>query len=207
MTITELPTSAALDEHAWDLLFTQARTVETFTDEPVPVEAVRAVYEAVRWAPTAMNSSPLRLAVVTSAPARERLVAHLAPGNQAKTLAAPLTLVAAYDPSFHEHLPVLAPHRAGMREDLDAQPEVREALARTSALLQVGYLLVALRGAGLHVGPMTGMDAAGVDAELFAANGWRALVVLNVGHAPAGTPGAVRPRAARLDFADVVEVL
>lgn len=188
-------------------LFADARTVNTFTDEVVDVDLVREVYEAVRWAPTAMNCQPLRLAVVESATARERLVAHMRPGNQPKTLAAPLTLVAAYDPCFHEHMATLTPHRPEMREKLAPDVEFRESTARFNGILQVGYLVLGLRGAGLHVGPMTGFDAAAIDEDLFAGSGWRTLVVLNVGHAPSGDEGDMRPRAARLSFDDAAVVL
>lgn len=189
------------------LLFDDARTTNTFVDEPVDLQTVREVYEAVRWAPTAMNAQPLRLAVIASADARARLVPHMSEGNRAKTLAAPLTLVAAYDPAFHEHLDVLAPHRAGAREKLDGEPEFRDSFARTNGLIQLGYLILGLRGAGLSVGPMTGMVATGIDGELFAESGWRTLAVLNVGHRAADHPEAVRPRAGRLDFEAAAAVL
>ncbi|WP_152187732.1 malonic semialdehyde reductase [Georgenia satyanarayanai] len=188
-------------------IFHDARTTNAFTPEPVDVALVREVYEAVRWAPTAMNGQPLRLAVVESAEARERLVAHMYQGNQAKTLAAPLSIVAAYDPAFHEHLEVLAPHRAGAREKMAGDPGFRETFARTNGLIQLGYLILGLRAAGLAVGPMTGLDAAGLDAELFAGSGWRTLAVLNIGHAASDAPDAVRPRAGRLDFETAAVVL
>ncbi|WP_232848152.1 hypothetical protein [Occultella kanbiaonis] len=73
-------------------------------------------------------------------------------------------------------------------------------MAHKSGLIQVGYLIVALRAAGLHVGPMGGFDATGVDTEFFSASGWRSLLVLNVGNAAA--PEGVRQRAARLTFED-----
>ena len=77
----------------------------------------------------------------------------------------------------------------------------REALARSSSMLQTGFLIVGLRAAGLHVVPMSGMDAAGIDAEFFAESGWKSLMVINVG-TPAG-PESVRPRAPRLEFDQV----
>jgi 3-hydroxypropanoate dehydrogenase len=51
-------------------LFHDAHTTNSFVDEPVDLAVVREVYEAVRWAPTAMNGQPLRLAVVESSAAR-----------------------------------------------------------------------------------------------------------------------------------------
>lgn len=183
----------------WRQIFHDAHTTNTFVDEPVDPALVREVYEAVRWAPTAMNAQPMRLAIIASAEARARLAPHMSEGNRAKTLAAPLTVVVAYDPAFHEHLELLAPHRAGAREKLADQPDFRDGFARTNALIQLGYLLLGLRGAGLSVGPMTGMDAAGINAELFTESGWQALAVVNLGHGAGDEPDAVRPRAGRLD--------
>ncbi|WP_127126578.1 malonic semialdehyde reductase [Georgenia sp. SYP-B2076] len=207
MTITSLTTPARLDDAALGLLFDDAHTTNAFTREPVDVDVVRRAYEHLRWAPTAMNTQPLRLTVLGTPESREPLVAHLSPGNQAKTLAAPLTVVAAYDPDFHEHMPVLAPFRAGMREQLAPDAELRDGLARTNGLIQLGYLILALRAEGLQVGPMAGMDAAGVDGALHAENGWRVLAVLNVGHAADPEDERAQfPRAGRLEFDQVAVV-
>ena len=152
-----------------------------------------------------MYTLPLRLLVVRTPEAKQRLGAHMADFNRDKTLAAPVTIVAAADPSFHQHLGTLAPFREGIAEQLDPQTDLREGMARTNALIQIGYLIVGLRAAGLSVGPMTGFDAAGIDAEFFGESGWRTLVAINVGY-PADE-GAHFPRQARLDFHQVAEVL
>lgn len=204
-TLTDLP---VLTEEQLAVLFEGAHTTNTFTDEPVDVALVQRVYEDLRWAPTAMNNQPLRLTVVDSAAARDRLVAHMAPGNQDKTASAPLTLVVAYDPRWHEHMPHLAPHREGAREQFEGKAEAREGMARTNALIQTGYLTLALRAHGLQVGPMGGLDTAGVDAEFHAENGWKTLLVINVGHAPnAEDEHAQRPRTGRLEFEQATQVL
>ena len=49
-----------------------------------------------------MNSQPLRIVLVRSPEARERLVQHMAPGNRARTLGAPLVAVLATDLDFHD---------------------------------------------------------------------------------------------------------
>ena len=97
----------------------------------------------------------------------------------------------AADTNFQPHLGTLAPHAIG--------------LARQSGLIQVGYLITRLRAAGLHVGPMGGFDAVGVDAELFADNGWQSLLVLDVGQPAA--ENATRPRAPRLEYAAVARTV
>ncbi|MBO0899697.1 malonic semialdehyde reductase [Cellulomonas sp. zg-ZUI222] len=182
-------------------LFRDARTVGRFRDAPVPDDLVRDVHDAVRWGPTANNSTPLRLLVVRSPEARERLAAHVAEFNRERVLAAPLTLVVAADTDFHHHFPTLVPHAPTSGERLAGVPDVRERMARENAWLQTGYLVVGLRAAGLGVGPMTGIDAAAIDADLLAGTSWRTLSVLNVGW-PDGT-GTERPRAPRLGW-DVV---
>lgn len=187
-----------LDPVAQDALFRSARSVRAWSDEPVTDEHIAAVHDLMRWGPTAMNVSPLRIALVRSGEARARLAGYMDEGNRERVLRAPLTLVLAADTDFHRHLDTLAPHLAGAEERFEADPAGRERLARDNAWLQAGYLVVALRAAGLDVGPMGGMDAAAIDADLFAGTGWRSLMVVNVGW-PAEDP-AVRPRAARLGF-------
>jgi nitroreductase len=100
----------ALSAEAQDLLFREARTPNTFTDEPVTDEQVRAIYDLVKWAPTSMNIQPLRILLVRSDQARARLLDHLAPGNRAKTGGAPLVAVLAVDTDFHEQLHRTFPH-------------------------------------------------------------------------------------------------
>ncbi|GEL94489.1 malonic semialdehyde reductase [Cellulomonas composti] len=195
----------AIGDDVADLLFREARSVGAFTDEPVTDDEIAAVYDLVRWGPTAMNITPLRLLVVRTPQARARLAALAAEGNRDRVLAAPLTIVVAADPAFHRHLPVLAPHRAAMVDALEGQPETREQMARMNTHLQLGYLIVGLRAAGLDVGPMGGMDAAAIDAEFFAENGWKSVLLLTIGHRDGvGTP---HPRAARLDYADVAQTV
>ncbi len=81
--------SLAPDPVAQDLLFREARTANTFTDDPVTDDQVKAICELVKYGPTSMNQQPLRIVPVRSAEARERLTGHLSEGNRKKTAAAP----------------------------------------------------------------------------------------------------------------------
>lgn len=191
-----------------DAIFANAHTTNTFSDDAVDPALIAQAYEDVRWAPTAMNSQPMRLTVVHTPAAKQQLGLQMKPGNRDKTLAAPLTIIAAWDPNWHDHLPHLAPHRDGAREKLDPDLAVREKMAKVSSHLQIGYLIVALRAHGLHVGPMTGFNAAGVDEEFHADNGWKTAVMINVGWGPNDDDvNAVRPRAGRLSFDDACQVV
>ncbi|MGW5081411.1 malonic semialdehyde reductase [Micromonospora echinospora] len=194
----------ALDRAAQDLLFRAARTANAFTDEPVGDEQVRAVHDLVRYGPTAMNAQPLRVLLLRSAAARARLLPYVSAGNRDKTAAAPLTAVLAADVNWHDRLPELFPHRPGARDWFTGDPAGREAQARFNAALQIGYLLVGVRAAGLAAGPMAGFDTAGVEREFFPDGQHRVLLLMNIGR-PA--PDAWRERLPRLPYEEVVSTL
>ncbi len=198
---------ARLDRQALDVLFEGSHTTQLFTDEKVDADLIRRVYEDLRWAPTSMNNQPLRLELVESDEAKARLLPHMVPFNREKTEKAPLTLIASFDLDWHRHMPHLAPFREGFAEDAEGKPGMRESMGRTNGWIQIGYLILALRAHGLHVGPMAGFDGDGIDAEFHADNGWKALCVLNVGHAPADHEKAQQPRQGRLEFEQAAKTL
>ncbi|KOX21289.1 MULTISPECIES: malonic semialdehyde reductase [unclassified Streptomyces] len=192
--------SLALDPAAQDLLFREARTANTFTDEPVTDEQVQAIYDLVKYGPTAFNQTPLRITLVRSPEARERLVKHMAEGNRPKTAAAPLVAILSADNEFHEDLPALLPHFPQAKDMFFAERPVREQSALVNAALQAAYFIVGVRAAGLAAGPMTGLDFAGVQKEFLDAD-HTPLMVVNI-----GKPGedAWFPRSPRLSFDEVV---
>jgi len=189
-----------LSPAAQDLLFRSARTANTFTDEPVTDEQIAAVYHLVKYAPTAMNTQPLRIVLVRDGEPRERLLKHMSDGNRDKTANAPLVAVLAADTDFHDHLPHTFPHFPGAR-DLFADDEAREQAARFNATLQVGYFLLGVRAAGLAAGPMGGFDAQGVEEDLLAGTNLKALLVVNLGRPG---PDAWFDRLPRLEHDQVV---
>ncbi|GAA1137368.1 MULTISPECIES: malonic semialdehyde reductase [Streptomyces violaceusniger group] len=189
-----------LDAAAQDLLFREARTANTFTDEPVTEEQVQAIYDLIKYAPTAFNQSPLRIVLVRSPEARERLVQHMAEGNQPKTSTAPLVAILAADNEFHEELPALFPHFPQAKDVFFSERAAREQAAALNASLQAGYFILGIRAAGLAAGPMTGFDPAGVQKE-FLDDDHTPLMVINI-----GKPGedAWFPRGPRLGYDDVI---
>lgn len=196
---TTLESPLKIDADAADLLFREARTANAFADEPVTEEQVQAIYDLIKWGPTSMNQQPLRIVLVRSPEARQRLVPLMAEGNRAKTLAAPLVAILAADLDFHEEFPRTFPHKPDARELFDGVD--REPHARLNATLQVGYFILGVRAAGLAAGPMTGFDPAAVDREFFPDGRHRSLVIVNL-----GKPGdnAWFPRSPRLDHDEVV---
>lgn len=193
----ELNEELILDADAAAALFLEARTANAWTDEEITDETLQAVYGLTRMGPTAMNIQPLRITWVRSAEARERLVGHMADGNKAKTLKAPMTAILSFTDEWHQLLPTTAPHMAKMVDTFEASEETRHGMGMNNAHLQAGYFILAARAAGLAVGPMTGFDAAGIDAEFHAGTASKVIMVVNLGR-PTGTHD--RARLPRLDF-------
>ncbi|MBW5486493.1 malonic semialdehyde reductase [Streptomyces bambusae] len=192
--------SLVLDAAAQDLLFREARTANSFSDEPVTDEQVQAIYDLVKYGPTAFNQTPLRITLVRSPEARQRLVKHLAEGNQAKTAAAPLVAILSADNEFHEELPHLFPHFPQAKDAFFAERPVREQSALMNAALQAAYFIVGIRAAGLAAGPMTGLDFSGVQKE-FLDDDHTPLMVVNIGKPG---EGAWFDRSPRLEYDQVV---
>lgn len=185
MTTTAETTSLdTLDDAGRALLFTEARSANTFADVPVTDEELSGIWDLARWSPSMANSQPLRVLFVRTPEGRARLGAHMAEGNRAKTLSAPAVAVLAYDADFHQHFPTVFPARGEMYRDnfSSMQSEAVESVAKYSAAIQTGVFLLAVRAQGLAAGPMAGFDAAGIDAEFFAGTTWRTHLVVNIGH-------------------------
>lgn len=194
----------ALSPDAQDLLFLNARTANTFTDEPVSDEQLRAIYELTKFAPTAANSQPMRIVFVKSPEAKERLLPLMSEGNRGKVAQAPVVAILAADTAFHEELPRVLPHAgAAYREMYDGNESGRISTARLSTGLQIGYFILGVRAAGLAAGPMAGFDAAAVSREFFPDGQHEALVIVNI-----GKPGenAYFDRNPRLDFDEVAQI-
>ncbi|MFY4723889.1 malonic semialdehyde reductase [Streptomyces sp. LaBMicrA B280] len=192
--------SLVLDPAAQDLLFREAHTANTFTDEPVTEEQVRAIYDLVKYGPTAFNQTPLRVTLVRSPEARERLVRHMAEGNRPKTATAPLVAILAADNEFHEELPALFPAFPAAKDAFFAERPARERSAALNSALQAAYFIVGVRAAGLAAGPMTGFDFEGVRKE-FLDDDHTPLMVVNIGRPG---PDASYPRSPRLAYEDVI---
>ena len=193
----------ALDRSALDQAFVNARTVNRFTAEPVDDTTVHALYDLLRWGPTSMNCQPARYVFLRSEAARQRLLPALSPGNLDKTRAAPLTVIVATDTRFFEHLPT-------QFKAFDAQPmfagnpALAQATAARNGSLQGGYLIMAARMLGLDCGPMSGFDAAKLNAEFFPDGRWQVNFLVNLGH---GDASGNYPRGPRLPFETVAQIL
>jgi 3-hydroxypropanoate dehydrogenase len=192
-----------LDPATLDLLFREARSSTEFTAEPVDEQQLRAIYELTKYAPTSYNMQPLRIVAVRTDEARERLLPHLTGRNRARSANAPLVLILAADIDYHETLPQVFPHAPYLREVLAPAVAERVAQARYNAILQIGFLIVAIRAAGLAAGPVLGFNADAVNHLFFPDGRLQAVLVMNVGH---GLPKRY-DRLPRLSYEDVVRVV
>jgi 3-hydroxypropanoate dehydrogenase len=179
-----------------DLIFRTARTHNGWQAKPLTAALVRELYELVKWGPTAANSTPGRFVFVRSAAAKARLKPHLSAGNVEKTMQAPCCVIVAYDTRFYDLLPKLFPSR-DMRAAFAGKDALIEETAKRNSALQGGYLLTAARALGLDCGPMSGFNAATLDAEFFPDGRWKSNFLCNIGY---GSGENLFPRNPRLDF-------
>ncbi|MBC7631557.1 malonic semialdehyde reductase [Aeromicrobium sp.] len=182
MTSTTANPAFVLSDETLDVLFREARTANSFSDEPVSAAQVREVFELVKMGPTMMNIQPMRLLLVESPEGRGRLLSHMAEGNRAKTETAPVVAVVAADVDFHDLMSAHFPPKPDAGEMFASDEAARAEIARYNTALQTAYFIVGIRAAGLAAGPMGGFDAAGIDAEFFGGTSWRTQLVVNIGH-------------------------
>jgi len=171
-----------LDERGRQIVFTGARTSNTFADTPVSDEELKDIWELTRWTPTMANTQPMRVVFVRTPEGKERLVPLMAEGNQEKTKSAPVTAIVAYDKFWHEQIPTVFPIRPEMKDYFAADEEARHGVGNFSAALQAGAFILAIRAAGLAAGPMAGYDKDAIDKEFFPDGNWTTLMVVNIGH-------------------------
>jgi 3-hydroxypropanoate dehydrogenase len=192
-----------LDAAAQDLLFREAHTAKTFTDEPVTDEQVAAIYDLIKWGPTMTNSQPLRIVLARSDDARARVVSHMLPNNAEKTANAPLIAVLAADMKFNRHIERIFPDAPFMAQMYE-RDDFREPIADSQAWMQAGYFVMGIRALGLDACPMLGLDRPALDADLFADSDLKCICVVLIGKPG---PDAYGPRLPRLDYDEVVSVL
>jgi len=211
-----LPVSL-LSEEGLNLLFREARTHNGWQDKPVTEDTLRQLHEIMKWGPTSSNGCPGRFLFIRSQEAKERLRPALAPGNVEKTMAAPVTVIVAYDLKFYEKLSKLFPHNPEMGSYFAANPQLVEITARRNSSLQGAYLILAARALGLDCGPMSGFDNAKVDEEFcgfseckggeqefFPEGHWKSNFLCNLGY---GDPSKLYPRSPRLEFEEACKIL
>ena len=192
-----------LADSALDQIFVDAHTHNRFSG-PVTDSDLRAIYDVMKWGPTTANSQPARFLFVRSPEAKERLRPALSAGNADKTIAAPVTVIVAYDLKFYEYLPQLFPHTDARSWFAGKAEEHIRSNAFRGGTLQGAYFLIAARALGFDCGPMSGFDNAKVDAAFFPGSPWQSNFLINIGH---GDPAKVHARNPRLEFDEACRIV
>jgi 3-hydroxypropanoate dehydrogenase len=192
-----------LNDTALATLFEDARTHNAWLDKPVSEWQLHQIYELMKWGPTSANCSPARIVFARSVEAREKLAACMAPGNAAKTRAAPVTAIIGMDMAFYEKLPQLFPH-VDAKSWFAGKPDLIDATAFRNSSLQGGYFIMAARAIGLDCGPMSGFDEKKVNAEFFAGTSVKVNFVCSLGY---GDPAKLFPRSPRLSFDEAGKII
>ena len=194
----------AIDDAGLDLLFREARTHNKFTDEPISDETLHRLYDILKFGPTSANSSPARFLFLRTKDAKERLAPALSSGNLAKTMAAPVTVIVAYDPKFHEKLPKLFPHNPDAQSWFTSNDALAATTAFRNGTLQGAYLIMAARALGLDCGPMSGFDNQGVDRDFFSGTNVKSNFLCNLGY---GDASVLFPRSPRFSFDEMARII
>ena len=190
--------SASLDQ-----LFRHPRSRNGWKSETLPPETWRELYDLVKYGPTSMNTSPARFVFVTSEEGKARLAPHLLESNRAKSMTAPCLVIIGQDMAFAERLPDLFPLRPQAKDMFLSNTALNDTTAFRNSTLQGAYLILAARGMGLDVGPMSGFDNAGVDREFFAGTQVKSNFLCTLGH---GVDESF-PRLPRLSFEDACKIV
>jgi len=193
----------ALSDASLKQLFTEARTANGFKNVPISDATLHALYDLLKWGPTAFNAQPARYVFVRSDAAKEKLKPALSAGNVAQTLAASVTVIVAQDTRFYEHLPTQFP-AYDAKPLFEGNAALAEATATRNSSLQGAYLILAARSLGLDAGPQSGFNPDAVNQAFFPDGRYQVNFLVNLGVAD---PAGIRPRNPRLAFNEVAQIL
>lgn len=185
-------------------LFLEARSNNKFLEKAVEDSVLKQLYELMKWGPTSMNCQASHLVFVTTKEAKERLAKCLLPGNQAKTLAAPVTVIVASDLGFYQHMPEQFPAVPGAQAMFANNAELTKETAFRNSSLQGAYLIMAARTLGLGTGPMSGFDNQSLDAEFFPDGRYQSNFLINLGYED---KTGNHPRGPRLAFETIANII
>jgi nitroreductase len=114
-----------------------------------------------------------------------------------------VTVIIGMDLDWHERLPELFPH-ADARSWFAGNPGLIRDTAFRNSSLQGAWLIMAARALGLDTGPMSGFDAAAVNAAFWSGTTVETNFICSIGR---GTGEKLFPRLPRLSFEDACRIL
>ena len=189
-----------IDDTALAQLFHEARTFSYWQERAVPDAVIEQALSLAMLGPTSGNCEPMRVVLVKSKAAKERLLSCVSSGNSEKVRTAPVTAIVAYDTLFYEHLPRLFPHTDARGWFTSNEALATETAFRNSSL-QGAYFILALRAQGLDCGPMSGFNPKAVDETFFPDGRCRVNFLMNIGY---GNRDRLHERPPRLAPSEVV---
>ena len=179
-----MPTKSALTDHSIHDHLRTRWSPRAFSDRPVEPGKLRSLFEAARWAPSAMNEQPWRFIVaIRGSEGFERLVGCLVPGNQvwARRAAVLVLTVTSVRYAHNDQPNPWAWHDVG---------------------LAVAQLTVQATSEGLSVHQMGGFDAAAAQEVFRIPDGFEPVTAIAIGYvgSPDDLPDdvAARERAQRV---------
>ena len=184
-------------------LFTNARTVHAFQNQPISDAQIHDLYELMKWGPTAFNAQPGRYIFVRSQEAKERLLPALSPGNVPQVKSAAVTVIISFCSQFFEHLPTVFP-AYDAKPIYENNPALSQENGFRNSALQGAYLMMAIRSLGLDCGAMSGFDADKLNGIFFQDGRYKVNFLITVGVAD---PAGIYPRNPRLSFEQVAQIL
>lgn len=181
-----------------DQLFTNARSHHAWTDKKVSDETLRSLYDLIKWGPTSGNLQPARIVFVRSEEGRQKLYPALEGmgSNPAQVKAAPVTAIIAQDQRFFDDARRLFPHM-DFKPMFESDAAFAESIAYRSSSLTGAYLMLAARGLGLDVCPMSGFHNQILDEAFFKGTTWKSNFICTIGY---GDDAKLHPRDVRLTF-------
>ncbi len=194
------PMRNALTKEVFSQLFTEARSHHHWTDKPVTDDDLEALYEIIKYGPTSGNLQPARIVFVRSDEGKAKLYPALEGmgSNLSQVKAAPVTAIIAQDTLFWKNAPVLFP-RMNVSPMFENDAEFAESIAYRSSSLTGAYLMIAARGLGLDVCPMSGFHNSILDAAFFKNTSWKVNFICTIGY---GDDSKLHPRDPRLTVDD-----
>lgn len=188
----------SLSKEIFNQLFTDARSHHHWTDKPVSDEKLQSLYEIIKYGPTSGNLQPARIVFVRSEEGKRKLYPALEGmgSNLGQVQSAPVTAIIAQDELFWQEAPRLFPHM-DVKGMFEKDAAFAESIAYRSSSLTGAYLMIAARGMGLDVCPMSGFHNDILNEMFFKGTSWKANFICTMGY---GDDSKLYPRDPRLTF-------
>ncbi|MGO4708922.1 malonic semialdehyde reductase [Chryseobacterium sp. 2TAF14] len=188
----------SLSKEVFNQLFTDARSHHHWTEKPVSDEDLKSLYEIIKFGPTSGNLQPARIVFVRSEEGKRKLYPALEDmgSNLSQVQSAPVTAIIAQDELFWQEAPKLFP-RMDVKGMFENDAAFAESIAYRSSSLTGAYLMIAARGMGLDICPMSGFHNDIIDETFFKGTSWKANFICTIGY---GDDSRLYPRDPRLTF-------